>query len=98
VYHGLVGTKRESLKLKGFLHFEMVRTFIENRTGMALKSLAIPAGFEPATHGVEIRSQSNNLNYLGLPCTIGVPSHPVTDLFPDALLATDQNAVSHPRA
>jgi hypothetical protein len=42
-YHRLVGTKRESLILKGFLHFEMVRAFIENRTRIALNSLAIPA-------------------------------------------------------
>jgi hypothetical protein len=33
----------------------MVREFGENRTRIPLKSLAIPAGFEPATHGVEIR-------------------------------------------
>jgi hypothetical protein len=33
----------------------MVHRFGENRTGNALKSMAIPAGFEPATHGVEIR-------------------------------------------
>jgi hypothetical protein len=33
----------------------MVREFRENRTHILLKSLAIPAGFEPATHGVEIR-------------------------------------------
>jgi hypothetical protein len=29
--------------------------FNENRTRIPLKLLAIPAGFEPATHGVEIR-------------------------------------------
>src|SRR3982074_2093449 len=29
--------------------------FNENGTRIQLKSLAIPAGFEPATHGVEIR-------------------------------------------
>jgi hypothetical protein len=39
-----------------------------------LKSLAIPAGFEPATHGVEIRSGSNWINGLGVTSTIGVPS------------------------
>jgi hypothetical protein len=57
VYHpcGLSGTKRERLISKGFLHCDMVHEFIENRTRMPLKSLAIPAGFEPATHGVEIR-------------------------------------------
>jgi hypothetical protein len=33
----------------------MVHGFNENRTPISLKSLAIPAGFEPATHGVEIR-------------------------------------------
>jgi hypothetical protein len=55
VYHGLSGTKRERLISNGFLHFGMVHEFIENRTRIPLKSLAIPAGFEPATHGVEIR-------------------------------------------
>jgi hypothetical protein len=35
--------------------------------------MAIPAGFEPATHGVEIRFRPNNVNDLGAPCTIGVP-------------------------
>src|SRR5450631_1521494 len=55
VYHGLSGTKRERLISKGLLHCGMVQEFIENRTRISLKSLAIPAGFEPATHGVEIR-------------------------------------------
>jgi hypothetical protein len=60
VYHGLSGTKRERLISNGFLHCDMVHEFIENRTRISLKSLAIPAGFEPATHGVEIR-----YSYLG---------------------------------
>ena len=55
VYHGLSGTKRERLILKCFLQCGMVHEYIENRTRIPLKSLAIPAGFEPATHGVEIR-------------------------------------------
>ena len=55
VYHGLSGTKRERPISKGFLHCGMVHSFNENRTRISLKSLAIPAGFEPATHGVEIR-------------------------------------------
>ncbi len=55
VYHGLSGTKRERLISKSFLQCGMVHEFIENRTRIPLKSLAIPAGFEPATHGVEIR-------------------------------------------
>jgi hypothetical protein len=55
VYHGLSGTKRERPISKGFLHCGMVHGFNENRTRISLKSLAIPAGFEPATHGVEIR-------------------------------------------
>ena len=55
MYHGLSGTKRESLISKGFLHFGMVHEFSENKARIPLKSLAIPAGFEPATHGVEIR-------------------------------------------
>jgi hypothetical protein len=55
VYHGLIGTKREGLISKGFLRCGMVHGFNENRTLISLKLLAIPAGFEPATHGVEIR-------------------------------------------
>jgi hypothetical protein len=55
VYHGLSGTKRDGLISKGFLHYGMVHGIGENRTRILLKSLAIPAGFEPATHGVEIR-------------------------------------------
>lgn len=51
----------------------MVQRFFENKSRIALKSLAIPAGFEPATHGVEIRSESNDINSLGGPCTNGVP-------------------------
>jgi hypothetical protein len=43
VYHGLSGTKRDRLILKGFLHCGMVHEFIENRTQIPLKSLAIPA-------------------------------------------------------
>jgi hypothetical protein len=39
-----------------------------------LKLLAIPAGLEPATHGVEIRFWSNYFNSLGALCTIDVPS------------------------
>ena len=52
---GLSGTKRESLILKGFLRYTPQHEFYENRTSNPLKSLVIPAGFEPATHGVEIR-------------------------------------------
>src|ERR1700682_3610167 len=55
VYHRLSGTKRERPILKGFLQYSTVHGFFGNRTRIALKSLAIPAGFEPATHGVEIR-------------------------------------------
>ena len=44
VYHGLIGTKRERLISKGFLHCGMVHGFNENRTLIPLKSLAIPAG------------------------------------------------------
>jgi hypothetical protein len=58
VYHGLSGTKRERPISKGFLHCGMVHGLNENRTRIPLKSLAIPAGFEPATHGVEIRYSS----------------------------------------
>src|ERR1700682_6250316 len=54
-YHGLSGTKREWLISKGFLRCGVVHGFNQNRTRIPLKLLAIPAGFEPATHGVEIR-------------------------------------------
>jgi hypothetical protein len=37
-------------------------------------ALAIPAGFEPATHGVEIRSDLSVTNSLDVSCTNGVPS------------------------
>jgi hypothetical protein len=55
VSRGLSGTKREGLISKRFLHYRMVHGFDANRTRISLKLLAIPAGFEPATHGVEIR-------------------------------------------
>jgi hypothetical protein len=55
VLRGLSGTKRERLILKGFLRYGPQHGINENRTLIPLKSLAIPAGFEPATHGVEIR-------------------------------------------
>jgi hypothetical protein len=41
--------------IKGFLQCSMGHGFNGNWTCISLKSLAIPAGFEPATHGVEIR-------------------------------------------
>jgi hypothetical protein len=56
VLRGLSGTKRERLISKGFLRYSPQHGFGENRTLIPLKSLAIPAGFEPATHGVEIRT------------------------------------------
>jgi hypothetical protein len=37
VYHGLIGTKRERLISKGFLHCSMVHEFNENRTPIPLK-------------------------------------------------------------
>jgi hypothetical protein len=55
VYHGLRGTRRESPISKGFLQYTVGHGFSKKRTLIPLKSLAIPAGFEPATHGVEIR-------------------------------------------
>jgi hypothetical protein len=55
VYHGLNGTKREDLISKIFSEYAVGHGSQANRTPMYLKSLAIPAGFEPATHGVEIR-------------------------------------------
>src|SRR6266516_962984 len=38
----------------------MRHRFNANRTRISLKSLAIPAGFEPATHGVEIRHSADH--------------------------------------
>src|SRR5882757_10551062 len=55
VYHGLVGTNRERLKLKGFRCHPSVHRISAPNCNIALKTLAIPAGFEPATHAVEIR-------------------------------------------
>jgi hypothetical protein len=40
---GLSGTKRERLILKGFLRYRPQHEFVENRTRIPLKSLAIPA-------------------------------------------------------
>jgi hypothetical protein len=76
VFGGLSGTKRERLILKGFPRYSPQHEFNENGTPIHLKSLAIPAGFEPATHGVEIRSGYNDINDLVALCTIGVPSGP----------------------
>src|SRR3979411_2508193 len=39
----------------GFSQILSATRFFEFITSIILKSLAIPAGFEPATHGVEIR-------------------------------------------
>jgi hypothetical protein len=55
VYHGLSGTEWDGLILKGFLRYSLVHEFVLEKPPFSLKSLAIPAGFEPATHGVEIR-------------------------------------------
>jgi hypothetical protein len=61
VYRGLSGTERDRLISKGFLRYGLVHGFDEERTRILLKSLAIPAGFEPATHGVEIRYSNVSL-------------------------------------
>ena len=53
--HGLNGTRRESPVLKGFLKYEAGHGISADKSPIILKTLAIPAGFEPATHGVEIR-------------------------------------------
>src|SRR3984893_6093796 len=50
-----MATKTGKSDTKGGLQYAMRRGFNENTTRISLKSLAIPAGFEPATHGVEIR-------------------------------------------
>ena len=53
--HGLAATRCNSLKQEGN-NCDMVRHRKGSRkTQKALILLAIPAGFEPATHGVEIR-------------------------------------------
>jgi hypothetical protein len=55
VYRRLMGTIWEKLKSKGFPNYEAAHDVKTEKAIMPLKSLAIPAGFEPATHGVEIR-------------------------------------------
>jgi hypothetical protein len=55
VYHGLIGNGRERLKSEGFIRYPAVHGISALNSNSALKTLAIPAGFEPATHGVEIR-------------------------------------------
>jgi hypothetical protein len=60
------GTKSEWLKSKGFLSDWIRHENNENRTNIALKTLAIPAGLEPATRGVEIR-YSIQLSYGTVP-------------------------------
>jgi hypothetical protein len=62
VYHGLSGTERERLILKGFLHCGTVHEFIENRTH--IPSLAIPA---------EVPQQPISAGYFGksaYPCSL----------------------------
>ena len=41
--------------IKGFSQIQRGTRILGNKRRNALKTLAIPAGFEPATHGVEIR-------------------------------------------
>jgi hypothetical protein len=50
-----MGTTWEKLKSKGFPNHEAVHGIKTEKAIISLKSLAIPAGFEPATHRVEIR-------------------------------------------
>jgi hypothetical protein len=72
--HGLAGSVCKSLKQQGNSCDILQHGSRAMTSSISLKSLAIPAGFEPATHGVEIRSGSNDINSLGVPCTNGVPS------------------------
>jgi hypothetical protein len=55
VYHAPNGTRRECLKLKGFFEYQAAHGFWYPIFQKSLKRLAIPTGFEPVTHGVEIR-------------------------------------------
>ena len=43
------------------------------RNVLGAQVVAIPAGFEPAIHGVEIRSLLNAINDLAVACTVDVP-------------------------
>jgi hypothetical protein len=49
VLRGLIGTKRESLILEGFLRYHPQHEFHENRMRISLKSLAIPADVQEAS-------------------------------------------------
>ena len=52
---GLDGTRREGLETKHFRKYEAQHALLERTRSKSLKLLAIPAGLEPATRGVEIR-------------------------------------------
>ena len=52
---GLIGTDWEGLKLKGFSKYTAQHAIFGSCPSKYLKMLAIPAGLEPATRGVEIR-------------------------------------------
>jgi hypothetical protein len=78
--HGDAAPPCNSLKQEGN-SCDTLRHGLEwQKSQKALKTLAIPAGFEPATHGVEIRYSSRFLILIEKPKITSV--RPTTDLPP----------------